>query len=324
MTVDHCLAVDPTVDILQRRWTVRLFDAKRIGAVANRDLAGLFCSEDQGAITVFTKIKLFTTIHHVNRILVGQAQCIFDSGITGSDHDNGLVLELIRVCQGVLNTRQTFPWGPEFTDVALESDAQNHCLGGHHTLVFTGDGEDPGLRGFNNRFDALAVGDIDLLHTEFGIPGRKQEFALTRREAHVAAQRKDPRLGHHMLAFLILKNRIGCVLFSLEQHMAQPQRLGTRGGGQPSRPRAHDDDVIVSRTASDRGFGRGARLGHDYFAWAGIRARIAATSVKNCSPRNLSSLASALRILVKRWVTGPEAANPPCLMSDDVKLEIEK
>ena len=324
MTVDHRLAVDPAVDILQRRWTVRFFDAERIGAVAHRDLAGLFGGEDQGAITVLTKIKFFTTIHHVNRILVGEAQCIFDSGITGSDHDNGLVLELIRVCQGVLNTRQTFPGGSEFTDVALESDAQNHRLGGHHTLVFTGDGEDSRLRGFDNRFDALAVGDIDLLRGKFGVPGRKQEFAFTRCKTHVAAQGKDSWLGHHMLTLLILKNRIRRMFFSFEQHVAQPQRLGACGGRQPSRPRAHDDDVIVSRTASDRGFGRGARLGHDYFAWAGIRARMAATSVKNCSPRNLSSLASALRMLVKRWVTGPEAANPPCLMSDEVRLEIEK
>ena len=75
-----------------------------------------------------------------------------------------------------------------------------------------------------------------MLCAEFGIPGGQQELALTCRKAHVAAQGKNPRLGHHMLALLILKNRIGCVFFGLEQHMAQPQRLSACSGRQASGP----------------------------------------------------------------------------------------
>ena len=70
MTINHRLTVDPAVDILQRRWAVGFFNAERVGAVTNRDLASLFGGEDQGTVTVFTKVKFFTTVHHVHRVLV--------------------------------------------------------------------------------------------------------------------------------------------------------------------------------------------------------------------------------------------------------------
>jgi hypothetical protein len=59
----------------------------------------------------------------------GQRQRIFDGGVTGADHDDGLARVFIRVVELVLHEGQVCRRSLPACAVALQADAQHHVLG---------------------------------------------------------------------------------------------------------------------------------------------------------------------------------------------------
>src|SRR5690606_14479455 len=87
---------------------------------------------------------------------------------------------------------------------------------------------------------------------------RRQEFLATAgRESQIAAQVQEPRLGHHVLAFLVALDGLGVGAEALEQYVtgtAAPRLSITRGracGGTQARGTGADDcDLVHAETSA--------------------------------------------------------------------------
>jgi len=241
---DDVLAILGVENVVERRLAAGLFDTGGERTVPDLHLPRFLGGEREVLVTVLANRELFVTVHQVDLVLLGQRAGILDTGVTRADNHDGLVLELIRVGQRVEHARQALAGDAQLANIALQTDTQDHRATGQAATVLTADPElAGGLVALDGR-DLLFVSDIDALRLERAIPLAEDALTLALGELHAAAQRQEARLGHHMLALLVLVDGVRSVVLGLEQHIAVAPLLSPRRRREACRPRPDDHDVV--------------------------------------------------------------------------------
>ena len=237
-------------------------DAPRLARGHQRlDVGGLGAGEFGRAVDERDDIAL--------RLVRGEPQRILDPGVAAADHEDMLVIIRGGIVELILDVRQIGARAAHQIGVALRADRQDHrigddlapvgqrqAIGRREPLDFARlagpvalalddlvDAAGDRLAGAGNRLHFGMISDLDPLSGGLFVPAPEDRLALARVEIEIGSQHELARRRHHMLALLILVDRIRKVVGLFEQQVRQPQLGGARGGAQPRRPRSDDRDA---------------------------------------------------------------------------------
>jgi hypothetical protein len=226
----------------QRHVSADVLDLHRRAAVAALELALLDGVQHQRQVSLLAARELLVAVDENHLVLLGERDRVLDRGVSRADHDDGLALVGLGIVELILHARQALARDAQPAQVALEADRENHPARVEGLARLGADLERPALSGDGD--DLLAVTDVDAQFRDLGVPGVEHRLALARGKAQGAAQRQDLRLGHDVLALLVLVDRVRGLVGRLEQHVGDGELGAVRGGGQPRRARADDADLV--------------------------------------------------------------------------------
>ena len=218
-------------------------------------------------------------------IVIGQRDGNFERRITGADHEDVLILMLRGIDETSANMRQLFARRAEFARIALCSHRQDHVLRFEHLCGARLDHETIAFA-----FERLHFGverDIQLLLDRMALPRIENRFTRAGLKRQIAARRDEHRLRHHVLARLIVVDRVGEMIGTFEQHVRHRIVVRVRGGGETSRAGADDDEVV------DHHFSSGFVISPAFVSVATLNVRIT-------RPKRTTSLSSRIRLSVTR------------------------
>ena len=244
-----------------------VLDGARLGLCHDVDPARIARRQQRLDVGILGRAELGTAVHQRDDIAlrrVGrQPKRIFDAGITAAKNEYMLVVIGGGIVELVLDMWLLGAGAAQQIGVALGADGEDDRIGnnlfaaGGYQLVRRGkalqfldnsgsitvasggflDAAGDRIPRPGDRLDLGIQLDIDLGGRSHLIPDAKDGLALARFELQAAAGTQDElrRRCHHMLALLILVDRVGQMVCLFEQHVADPEFGRMRSRAQTSR-----------------------------------------------------------------------------------------
>ena len=96
-----------------------LLDCTCAGVVEDTQIFVPVCRKNLVQVAFFTAGKFIFAVDQHHLVVLHQGQGVFNGGITRTDHNDGFIVELVGVSQGVLNIGKVVTSSSNFSDIAL-------------------------------------------------------------------------------------------------------------------------------------------------------------------------------------------------------------
>ncbi len=173
-------------------------------------------------------------------VVGGERQRVLDPGVAGADDDDLLAVIFVGIVELILDERLLRAGDAELPEIALDADREHDMLGGEALAAGEADLEIAALA--LDRDDFGVEADVGLGALDALGPGVDHLLARAFGKAELAPERQELGRRHHVLAFLILVDRVVDVTGALEQDVLFAVLGRACGRAQASGARPDDRD----------------------------------------------------------------------------------